>query len=429
MSFIFRMTTPSRIKVVGLICFTVWSVVFVIHHALSDKLADEAGNAIGRDFLAFYAAGAIALDGAGDDVYDAALQERTQAQIIAPATQQGISYFINPASMAAAYSLFARLPYLSAFYLHTAMMLLFYLIGMWVLKSQLSTLSTSWLAIVLIGVSWMPMIADITVGQNAPLSFMLLSIAFVAMRRQNHWLAGVALGLQFFKPQHAVLLLMLLLLQRRFVAVGVACLVAGLQYLLGAWYCGWDWPLDMLAATGGYFKEMALIYQGDTHVALLEVINYSVNLRLMTAHAPQWLIFLIRLLSWCGVGALLAYLGWKWRKADPSRDDFGLYWALAVSGGLLASPHTSFHDVALIFLSMLLIVDYCCRTNLPIGSALRWALVCLYFGYPLILLSRVGAVIQFQPLFLIPVWTVCWAVFAIRHDQRGSDKILTGTIV
>jgi len=414
-SLILRMTAPGCLKVVGLICFASWLAVFVIHHARTESLVDEQNNVIGRDFFAFYAAGRIALQGPVDSIYDQQLQKNVQALILAPETQEGIDYFINPASVAAAYSLFARLPYRTAFYLHTLLMLSFCIAGMWVLKPHLPTLRSCWLAAVLIGVTWMPMVYDITAGQNGPLSFMLLSVAFAATVRKNQRLAGLALGLQLFKPQHALPLLGLLLLRRQFVAVGVAAVVGGGHYLLGAWYCGWDWPLDMLAATTGFFGQMASIYQGETHIALVEVVNYSINLRLGELHAPGWLTGLINVLAWAVVALIVLYLIWVWRRADPSRDDFGLYWALAVAGGLLIGPHTSYHDTALLVLSMLLLIDHHNRTGRAIGSGLRLALIVLYLAYPLVMLSRVGSLIQFQPVFLVPVWTACWAGMLIRR--------------
>lgn len=426
-SLILRMTAPGRLKVVGLICFASWLAVFVIHHATTDSLIDEQNNVIGRDFFAFYAAGRIALQGPVDSIYDQQLQKNVQSLILAPETQQGIDYFINPASVAAAYSLFARLPYRTAFYLHTLLMLSFCIAGMWVLKPHLPTLRSCWLAAVLIGVTWMPMAYDITAGQNGPLSFMLLSVAFAATVRKNQRLAGLALGLQLFKPQHALPLLGLLLLRRQFVAVGVAAVVGGGQYLLGAWYCGWDWPLDMLAATRGYFAQMAPINQGETHIALVEVVNYSINLRLGELHAPGWLTELINVFVWAVVALIVLYLIWVWRKADPSRDDFGLYWALAVAGGLVIGPHTSYHDSALLVLSMLLLIDHHNRTGRAIGSGLRGVLIVLYLVYPLVMLSRVGKLIQFQPVFLVPVWTACWAAFAIYRPQRGPDQDSNGS--
>lgn len=411
-----RLTKPDRLKFAGLLCLLGWVAAFFWTNVLPDRLVGSKDVVVGGDFMAFYAAGETVRSGQGASLYSATVQRQVQARILEPETQKGFYYYINPASVAVTYSPLARLPYRAAFYLHTLIMTGFFLTGMWVLRPHLSTVRSSWLAAALVGLTWFPMIHSVITGQNTALSFMCLSIAYAATIKNRQWLAGLALGVLLFKPQYAVPLVGLLLLRRRFGTVAVALACAGAHYLLGAWACGWDWPADMVRSAAGYFHEFGRVLQGRTHIALLEVTDYSVILPLEARGASPALIASIKGVIYALVAAVIGYLIWAWRHADPARPDFVLYWALAIAGSLLISPHSHYYDAGLLLLAVLLILDNYNRRAQPVGWPARLALALVYLGYPF----AFGFVllIRFQPVILISVWIACWSARLVRESQK-----------
>ncbi|MCG3136293.1 MAG: hypothetical protein HJJLKODD_00119 [Phycisphaerae bacterium] len=436
------LTSPTRLAAIALLFTGVWGVAFVAKHALAPDVVNQSGEALGRDFLAFYVAGRIVQQGDGAQIYDPVLQTRITKEIT-PGIR-GYQYFINPASVAAVYTLVAALPYMPAFYLHVVIMATCYLLGMWLLRKELTGLkirsaelarhtgmgldtmtglSGFWIA-ALLGISWMPMMHTITGGQNAGLVFLLLCWAYVATRRNQPIRAGLALGLLLFKPQYALPFIGLLLLKRRWRTVGLALLLGVGHYALGAAVCGTDWPVKMQQALNGYYRAEERKVSGHSHIAITEAIDYSIIQPLERRGVSEQTIRQVRWSGYALVGLVIAALIWWWRDADPSRPDFGLYWGTVTALLPSISLHAQYYDGALLVLPLVLTVDGLLMRQIPIRPALRWALVLLYFLYPLIFLLQFSKIIGFQLLSLVPpavaLWCGRWTLHA--GSKRLADE-------
>lgn len=419
-----QVTTAPRLAMIGVTIFVAWCIAFVIHHAQADRLVDRNNIVIGRDFMAFYVGGRIVLEGEGRRLYDPHLQQQTQDAIVSPEKLEGLSYYINPAPVAAAYSLLARLPYRLAFYVHTLLMLGFFLTGMWVLLTRAYRTSLHWLVVALLAVTWPPLMHTITGGQNAALTLMLLCAAFAATRAGRQGLSGLALGLLLFKPQYALPLLGLLLLRRQFITVAVAGITGAAQYVVGALFCGWDWPQQMSHYLATYYRTAENASNSAKHISLLEVLDYSLIEPLAGAAGVGRIIFVG---GYVVVALMVLYLIGMWRDADPAKSDYGLYWALAVSATLLISPHTQYYDGALLILPIILNVGYLSppAAGRPIGSNIRWALLWLYVSYfPLVYVPVWFPSFRFQPVFLVPVCICIWAAMLIRRNRAATRHAL-----
>lgn len=399
---------PRFLLAAGLLSCVVWLASFIVHEVNTEGLVDNRGVAVGRDFLGFYAAGRIVQQGDGASLYDPQLQRQVQAQILAPQRLDGYIYFINPAFVAVSYAPLARLPYRLAFYLHTALMLLCCVAGILLLKKRLGGLRARWLASALLSCAWFPMIHTVLGGQNAALSFLLLSWAWVCASSDRQAWTGLALGLQLYKPQHALPFLGLLLLKGRLVTVAVAGVVAGVEYLMGGLSAGWRWPLTMSRTLSGFYREHERRASGHTHIALPEVLDYSVAQPLERAGLGG-AVHVVRSIGLGLAATLLIHLVWTWRRADPYKSSFALYWALATAVSLLASLHTQHYEVAVLLLPVLILIDHRLGSDRPLGILSLLLLLAAYLLLPLVLLADVGRLIQFQPWVLMPVGVAWWA--------------------
>ena len=103
--------------------------------------------------------------------------------------------------------------------------------------------------------AWGPCMFAVAFGQNAPLALLLVAVAIEGLRRDSDTLAGVGVGLLLYKPTLAIPLLVLLLLRRRWRALGLVAVVAAAWYFasVAATAGDWLWPIHLLSALGAYY--------------------------------------------------------------------------------------------------------------------------------------------------------------------------------
>ena len=395
-----NLTSPSKLRFFSIAVIFIIVGIYVTHHARADRLVNEKGVVQGRDFMAFYTAGKMINEGNGKELYNPIIQYKTQHEILAGENWKGLNYYISPASVAVLYSIFARFPYLIVFHVHTLLMTGFFLTGIFFLKPHLNHMPKSWGIIGLLGMIWLPMSHTIMAGQNAALVFMLLSLAYSATLGNQSWKAGLALGLLLFKPQFAMPLLGLLMLQKHYLTIIAALLVAIGHYLLGGFYCGWDWPIKMASAISTFYSPEEKIASGFSHISILEVLNYSIISPWERIGANSWIIDSIKA---CGYGLILIFVGyliWICRKTNINKPNYALFWAMTISANLLISLHTQYYDVAILLLPILLIVNHQLKNGQPITPFQRFILMLVFFSFPIYNISKL---IGFQPLILLPI--------------------------
>ncbi len=415
-----NITSISRLRLLCMVFLIIWGIVYLNYHISSESLINDKGVVIGGDFVTFYFAGKIIKEKNGEKIYDPAYQKQVQDQILAPEKIKGLLYYINPPSVAVAYSFFPFLPYRVAYHLHTLIMILFFVLGILILKPQLKGFSSNWWVAGLLGMVWFPMMHTIIGGQNAALTFFLLSWGYVEIVKNRQGIAGVPLGLLLFKPQYAVPLLGLLILRKRWRTFAVAFLIGAGHYFLGAFFCGWDWPLRMLDSVGNLYHSQERIAGGTTHISIVEVIDFSLIQPLENLQVEERFLTFIYCIGYGIVGGVVLCLIMLWRKAIPQREDFRLFWALATAATLLISLHTQYYDLSLLILPVLLILDFQLLRGYSASNFQRIMLLVGFIFYPIYGFSQY---IHFQPLALVPVCVFAWAYWEIRK-QRISPKRL-----
>jgi hypothetical protein len=413
-----------RLLLLAAVCFCiVWVAAFMAHEISTPGLVDRHGEAIGRDFIAFYTGAAMINRGTGASLYDADAQQQVATAVLEPDSRPGLCYFINPPHVALAYAPLAWLPYRLAFYLHVLLMLGCFWLGARALRPQLQSLQRAgvWPAAVLLCLSWFPMAQTILGGQNAALTFALLSAAYAALARGKQAHAGLYLGLQLFKPQYALPLAGLVLFRRCWVTVGVSAAVGVGAYLAGALCCGFRWPQTMAHAMRAYYAGAERLANGPKHVSLVEVVDYSTVMPLQRRGLPS-LAATLRAASYGAVVLIAGLLLWRWRTADRRQSDFGLYWALAVATTMIIALHANDYDVGILALSALLIIDHRMMRGRPAGSVQRTLLVLAYFALPLVKLMNLVPLLRFQPFSLVPAALGLWAAAEIARERLARSQ-------
>lgn len=199
--------TPRRLRypcVLGAVLWFAWCLSLTLG---TGKL-DLAGQPVGTDYLQFYAAGMTLLKGDGANLYDIAYQSRLQQQIIGPGLKSYYG-FITPPFLAWLFVPFSLLPYTLSFAVWSS-------IG----------LACLWFALRAIGVglplrgflwslTWFPVFASVSFGQNALLTLLVFATVYRMWSSSRPFVAGLLLSLTMYKPQLALGIVLLWLLDAR----------------------------------------------------------------------------------------------------------------------------------------------------------------------------------------------------------------------
>lgn len=411
------LTSPTILRLVALAGALGWLLAFPIALVQQTTLLNRPNQPFGGDFASFYTAGRLVPTGRGAELYDLDVQQRTQAEVLNTPAYTALVAYVNPPVWAVVFAPLAALPYKVAYVVCTAGLLAAFFAALRVLRPHVPRLHDHWGVVV--GLTWLfyPICRTVTAGQNTCVTLLLLTLIYAALRGGRPLRVGLALGLLTYKPQFALLVGALLLIQRQWRAVLVAGALGGVHYLLGAVVCGPAWPLELLRTLSGY-NALENTYNGATSVALLGSHEYWL---------PQpW----GRSLGWLATAAIAGVVLWAHRTADRRRPESALHWGLAVAASVLVSPHTQWYDVGLVVLPVLLALDYRLAVSGAVSAVARVGLLAAFALFPLYEdAARVG---HFQPLILAPLGVLLWLarlhVQAVRRvpcsvrSARASER-------
>ena len=237
-------TAPGRIRRIAI------ALLIALALALAWVGLDPLGSLSGPltsvklgDFPAFFSLAAIAAGSEPHRLYDFALQREIQNQIW-PQLQGALLPGIYPPYVA----LIARpLVWLGPLWGHVvwgALQLLFLILtarAITRINSSLAGYSVEILAGLLLCA---PVLLGVFGGQLIAASMFIYALCFIYQGRRDfrgEIIFGSLIGLWFFKPHYALIMLMLPVIQWRVRVVATTALVATILYLLGSLVLGLDW--------------------------------------------------------------------------------------------------------------------------------------------------------------------------------------------
>jgi hypothetical protein len=312
--------TSLRRIAIGLIILQTLILGFFV--AGTNGLIVKLPKPTSTDFVSFYAAGALALQGHAAGTYDHATHYAAEQA----AAQPGIDYqtFLYPPTFMLLCAPLAKLPYLLAFVLFEALTALF-----WLRTASLAAGGGSTAALVLFAVP--SVFWTIGIGQNAFLSAGLMALGTLLMQRRP-WAAGAAFGAICFKPHLGLLIPIALLAGRQWrtaagAALTVAALVAASALLFGQ--AAWRGYLTMLTHLRDTVEGHDIHFYGH--------VDAYGTARL--AGLPEAPAQLIQIALAAATAALVAVLWWRRRTPPEAR------YASLAAGLLMVAPFALFYDL------------------------------------------------------------------------------------
>ena len=378
---IWQLLTPWRMKWYPRVLVGGAAIGFLASFMVKDGASTLTGR-LGADYPAFYAAGRIIAEGDGRSLYSSERQASAQVGLF-PSHENFFIPFPYPAFVAVAYSPLAMLSYRFSYFIHTMIMVGALLLALQALRPVSTVIAEQFFLVFSLLILYYPLLRSIIGGQNTAITFLLVALLWRTASDRQDFRAGVCLGLLLFKPQYGLPIIGLFLLSRRWKVVA-ACVVIGLvQWVIGAWHCGWGWITEWLEYANWVSRVAADIDK---------------------ANAISWIGFLEAILgNESGFGAALGYIlagitvgvtcrsWWK----TTRHQDFSFQMGVAMACILLIPPHACYYDAGLLAFTWITLIsrDWKYKTEIMAGV---WI-----WGFSQVLAEWIG----FSPIFFVVVFT------------------------
>jgi hypothetical protein len=391
----FNRARVGRIAVAILGAITIAFVVSIAAAAgIEDRIADSAdgGARLGGDYPAFHAAGSIVLDGDFDQIYDDDRLAAEQAAFV----PDGYLGFAYPPHVAFAYAPLAALGFRLGYMLHSLAMAAALIGSLAILRKPIPLVGHYFLPAVAAALSFVPLLRAVSGGQNTAITVLLFAIIWRLLHDERDLLAGVAVGLLWFRPQYAIPLLGVLVLAKRFRTVAAAVAVGAATWVSTALVMGADW-MNLWYTSARSFIERDEVNSAIS-ISPIGFVQALVGRSTAAELAGAALSALV-------VIALIVM--WIRSEATP----LALRVAAISAGVLLISPHVLFYDAGLLLIPALGIVALA-QTSAERRHALI-AVTAIWFGG---FLHPVGAALDTAatPLALLVVAVFGYTIWRAR---------------
>ncbi|MEO0495028.1 MAG: glycosyltransferase family 87 protein [Actinomycetota bacterium] len=366
---------------------------------LAGSGSSTASGRVGGDFPAFYSAGSIVAAGDVDRLYDPSVQAAAQVDLLGD--EDGFIMYPYAPHVAAGYAPLSELPYRLAYVLHTALMVGALVGALTAVRPMIGVLDR-WFGLSLAAtLTAYPVFVGVGGGQNTALSLLLIAGAWRSWHDDRDGVAGVLLAVLLFRPQYALPLLGLALLDRRWRTLATAAAGAGVVWLANAVLVGAGWITF-------WYDGVQPLLEADAHVnAKNEIAPIGVMVALFGESTVP--VVLGGIISAAIVLGLM-HLWWR------ARLDLTARMAITVAALPLLGPHAIFYDSALLAFTVLVLLDR--RLISPTVAATVWGLGLVHLGRD---------VLDTSPLVLVILGVLALAarrLGAFGQPVERSDRVL-----
>jgi len=358
-----------------LVCFILpFFIVVITNHQPPDA-----------DFAEFYGLGRILNEYSPHDLYNYDLQKRI-CEEVHPRTG-GYGPLPYPPFVALLFRPATLLPYWMAYALWVLASLLLYAAGLWMVLRRFfpNESRATWSLVYALAFSYFPFIAYTAGnGQLATVGFCAIALALQEEERHREMTSGLALSTCLYKPTLLILILPMLLVTRRFRALGGFGLGALLLFVGTI-------PFEGFAIWSEFFRTILSFGNssvGVTNHSILPLEKYadltSFSSQLHGGRSPLGIaVFLCIGLA---VSGALVRFWWIARRYGATYN--ALLWAATLTWTLLVNVYVPLYDSILVVLSLLFTAA--ATRNIGGKAIRRWftvtwilILVCSWFSVPL----------------------------------------------
>jgi hypothetical protein len=179
---------------VGVVVWIAWGVSLAIGMTKTGRIVDAEGTVIGVDHMAFYSAARLVRDHQSAKMYDYDFLGTYQGTLLGW-DWETLEAYRNPPFYALLYLPTAGLSFLASFLIWTAVGFGLLVLSILWLRPANPTRAVLW------ALTFYPVFAAVSFGQNTLLSLAVFAAVYRLMEERRPFAAGLVAGLLWFKPQ------------------------------------------------------------------------------------------------------------------------------------------------------------------------------------------------------------------------------------
>ncbi|HTW31813.1 MAG TPA: glycosyltransferase family 87 protein [Candidatus Sulfotelmatobacter sp.] len=230
-----RLLTPRRVLAQALVlALCLWGVCAA--DFATPTLFDRAGNIKFQDFLPVYISARLITQHRAADLYDPHIEAGELHSIIHRPTGVQVPNLYGP-QVGLLFFPLAKLSFSAAALLWAAISVLIYFACIYAIRTRCLHIRSN-RTIFLSAIAFPPLFHFFLRGQISPLLLLAFTLAFLALSAERPFLAGLALGLLFLKPQFLIAIPLILYLSRSWKLLAGLILSATAQLAIVAAFLG-----------------------------------------------------------------------------------------------------------------------------------------------------------------------------------------------
>ena len=392
-----RWLNQKRVITYSRLFLAVYAITIIFTLVLSRNFIDPQGKPVGTDFICFWTAGRIALDGHAVDVYNFNYMFAMEQKMMpwGPGQKTPLLPWLYPPVFLFAAAALAFLPYGAALGAWTAATLPLYLASVRSILPGKNAIPAA--------LAFPAAFTNLVHGQNGFLTAGLLGGALVLLAR-SPWLAGVLFGLLAYKPQLALLIPLALLVGGYWRTMLAAAVTAVL-------FIGLSWAVFGSRVWPAFFASLPTtrlngLENGAAGWGALQSLFSAVRMYGGSVELAYWLQGVLAILT-------AVALVWIWLKPVSA----SVKCAALPIAMLLATPYVLDYDLTLLALPIAWIAGIGLREGF-----LPWEKITLFAAWLLPLLAHTMG--KFLRLPLAPF--VMALLLAITIRRALSDLTVIG---
>ena len=319
----------------ALIPIVAWLVVVSTRYAIDNSTAgrlDRSGHIKGHDFIHFYVLGEIARDRAALQLYDIDAQSARNDRLV---PEYPVRYLpIHAPQVALFFAPLATIPYLTALTIWLVASIVLYATCCWLVASTLPNLKPYAWVVALCSVAFPGFYGLMAAGQTSAWALLWITLAYLALRRDRHFLSGLFFGAIAYKPTLGIVLPFALLYARDWRMMAGAAVSAAMQFAVGWEYFG----------TTAILEYVANLRNGVDQLDKLEAQPWQMHsLRALFANTLPWpsVAWALQIVTSVLVVAVAVR---AWRSTAP----LAVRYALLLIATVLVSPHVYTYELVIL---------------------------------------------------------------------------------
>lgn len=371
-------------------------------------LFDRAGNLKFQDFIQFPIAARLIAQGRADKLYDDQVLAAGIRTIVGRNTRIHLQYLYGP-QVAVPFLLFDDLWFLAQAEVWVTFSLLMYMGCVYLVWKSCSALRKHSRLVALCAAAYPPVFHFFVRGHLSAAILVCFTAAYVAFLGEYEWLAGIALGFLFFKPQFLVAIPLVFLCARAWrVLLGLVA-SSGAQLAFTSLYFGRVVMRD--------YANMLLhsaARPGSTELTLSPPQMHSLHTfweLLIPWPNVVWVLYTLSSLIVIGLAAAV------WKSSSP----LALRFSALLLAAVLVNPHIYIYDLLALAPAFLMLADWALdHPDHPVVPALR---LLLYLSFVLPLIGPLARWTQVQ--LSVPAFALLlWLLWRLSHENAATAAAL-----